>query len=240
MGALVKQHAAALTAPRCAPSARVIVGLGAKPGGDDISIWNPISAQYQKCNWLQAPWFFIEFYFYRRVLAATGYFRRDPGNAHDPYQYQKKLLKNSIFTVGATGKYTQSESEIYGKTYHYSSNGSIYSQFDGKFDKLTVSVGGRWEANRLDAEDLDSRPVLRTGLNYQLFDYTFLRASFGQGYRYPTIAEKYTITEVGILKIFPNELTAESIPQRKTSGCCPWQRLHFRQFKYYVFNIPLH
>ena len=35
-------------------------------------------------------------------------------------------------------------------------------------------------------------------------EYTFLRASFGQGYRFPSIAEKFILTSVGPLNIFPN------------------------------------
>ena len=41
-------------------------------------------------------------------------------------------------------------------------------------------------------------------LNWQAAEYTFLRASFGQGYRYPSIAEKYASTTLGSVKIFPN------------------------------------
>ena len=47
-------------------------------------------------------------------------------------------------------------------------------------------------------------PIFRTGINWQAADYTFLRASFGQGYRYPSIAEKYASTTLGSVKIFPN------------------------------------
>ena len=39
---------------------------------------------------------------------------------------------------------------------------------------------------------------------YKLFEETYLRASFGQGYRFPTIAEKFVQTQVGPLNIFPN------------------------------------
>ena len=33
-----------------------------------------------------------------------------------------------------------------------------------------------------------SKPVFRTGLNYQLAVATYLRASWGQGYRFPSMA----------------------------------------------------
>jgi hypothetical protein len=40
--------------------------------------------------WLQAPWFFVETYFYRRILEATGYFQAGPGFQRDPYIHQKR------------------------------------------------------------------------------------------------------------------------------------------------------
>jgi iron complex outermembrane receptor protein len=55
-----------------------------------------------------------------------------------------------------------------------------------------------------DTLKLPIRPVLRAGVNYQVAKYTFLRASFGQGYRFPSIAEKYISTDLGGLRIFPN------------------------------------
>ncbi len=53
-------------------------------------------------------------------------------------------------------------------------------------------------------------PILRAGLNFQAADYTYLRASFGQGYRFPAIAEKFASTTLGSIKIIPNpEILAE-------------------------------
>jgi iron complex outermembrane receptor protein len=48
------------------------------------------------------------------------------------------------------------------------------------------------------------QPVFRAGANYKIFEHTNIRTSFGQGYRYPSIAEKYVSTSVGALNIFPN------------------------------------
>ena len=47
-------------------------------------------------------------------------------------------------------------------------------------------------------------PLFRTGLNYQLHDYSYLRASFGQGYRFPSIAERFASTSLGSITVFPN------------------------------------
>ncbi|HSG67757.1 MAG TPA: TonB-dependent receptor, partial [Bacteroidales bacterium] len=82
---------------------------------------------------------------------------------------------------------------------------ALYTQFDYKFfERLSASLGMRWERYTLDRSDKDAKPVFRAGINYQAADLTFVRASFGQGYRYPSMAEKYTSTGLGGLKIFPN------------------------------------
>ena len=44
---------------------------------------------------------------------------------------------------------------------------------------------------------IESKPVFRLGANYKVSEATFLRASWGQGYRYPTIAERFISTSVG-------------------------------------------
>ena len=49
------------------------------------------------------------------------------------------------------------------------------------------------------------KPVFRLGANYQVAEATFLRSSFGQGFRFPTIAERYIRTGLGALQIYPNE-----------------------------------
>ncbi|MBK9329130.1 MAG: TonB-dependent receptor [Sphingobacteriales bacterium] len=50
------------------------------------------------------------------------------------------------------------------------------------------------------------------GVNVQAAKYTFIRASFGQGYRFPTIAEKFINTSLGgRFGIYPNrDLTSET------------------------------
>ena len=47
-------------------------------------------------------------------------------------------------------------------------------------------------------------PIVRVGANLQVLKGTFLRASFGQGFRYPTITERYISTKAGLFGVFPN------------------------------------
>jgi len=123
---------------------------------------------------------------------------------YEEYQFQKFYDKNLTWTTGATSTQVLSESEIYGTEFHNSISMGLYTQVDKKFTRLKISLGARWEAHKIDYEKFSSRPVFRSGLNYQLLDNSFVRASFGQGFRYPTIAERYTQTSAGAVNIFPN------------------------------------
>jgi outer membrane cobalamin receptor len=119
------------------------------------------------------------------------------------YKFQKKFRQNFNWTIGISGTYSSINANLFGD--HNSSNLAVYSQIDCKIiEKLKISFGMRWEGFKLDHSTSSSIPILRTGLNYQIGKYSYLRASFGQGYRYPSVAEKFTATQVGSLNIFPN------------------------------------
>ena len=136
---------------------------------------------------------------------------------YSEFQYQKRFSNNLSLTTGAL--YMEQMilgDSLYGK--HKGQNKAGYIQADKKFfDKLNISFGLRGEFYQIDTAKttgyilpqngkgkLPFQPVARLGLNYQLFEYTFLRASFGQGYRFPSVAEKFVNTSVSALKIFPN------------------------------------
>lgn len=121
------------------------------------------------------------------------------------YQLQKRIKTNTNLISGSSFSYNESNSEVFGNTKHYGSNFSLYSQLEQKFySRLNFSLGLRFEGYRLNDEEMKFRPVYRTGLNYKIDERTFLRASYGLGFRYPTIAERYTATSTGDIRIFPN------------------------------------
>lgn len=126
------------------------------------------------------------------------------------YQYQRQFRNKLHWAAGTAASHTQGNSELYGN--HRGSTFALYTQFDRQFfEHLSVSLGLRWERYTLDRTDDESKPVIRAGVNYHAWKATFFRASFGQGYRFPSMAEKYTSTSLGSLHIFPNpELTSET------------------------------
>jgi iron complex outermembrane receptor protein len=135
----------------------------------------------------------------------------DQDNASDfiygEYQYQRRIDKwNFVVTGGAVSSYVRSTAQLFGDTVHTSTNIAGYFQLDKKFFKrLNLTYGFRFEANRIDNDKWEIKPVSRVGVNVQAAKYTFIRASFGQGYRYPTIAERYIETALSTsFGIFPN------------------------------------
>lgn len=129
------------------------------------------------------------------------------------YQYQRKMDQlGLVTTAGVVGTFNKVEAELYGGEFK-SQNIAGYLQLDYKaFGRLNLSAGVRYEYNRLESADSvrvsadslyvipngyteESKPVFRVGANYQIAQATYLRASWGQGYRYPTIAEKFITTD---------------------------------------------
>lgn len=124
-------------------------------------------------------------------------------NYYLEYQYQKRFEDIDLaISGGVVGNYTVSEAKLYGDTLLTARNFAGYLQIDKKFfGKLNVSAGFRVESNKITASKPETKPVARFGLNYQAAKYTYIRGSFGQGYRFPTIAEKFVSTQVGLLEI---------------------------------------
>ena len=119
------------------------------------------------------------------------------------YKYHTKFSQKYDWTSGVSATWSKTYANLFGD--HNSFNSAIFTQMDGKpLNKLTISLGLRFERYTLDGEVEYSSPVFRTGLNFQAAEYSFMRASFGQGYRFPSVAEKHTRTTVGSLNIFPN------------------------------------
>lgn len=135
------------------------------------------------------------------------------------YQYSKGF-ENSQLTAGITYEHVYADSKVTGN--HTSDNAALFAQYDHKlFDRLNLSAGFRMEYYRVDEHyreaetnlsgvSLPFKPVFRGGLNYELAEYSFIRASFGQGYRYPSVTEKFVLKDIGGVGAFPNaELKAE-------------------------------
>ena len=142
---------------------------------------------------------------------------------YSEYQFKKTIDKLGL-GVAAGVAYTTSgvEAELYSDTTFTGQNYAVYGQLEKKFfdtteRPLTITLGSRYERNVINAPEIISRndtipaaktaegkPVVRLGLNYRLFKYSSLRASFGQGYRFPAIGEKYLDTDFSGIPVISN------------------------------------
>lgn len=119
------------------------------------------------------------------------------------YQFWYGFSEDISVTAGVSETWSTIRSNFFGD--HRGLNLAGFAQAEvHPFDRLKITAGVRIEQNILDGDPDKLVPVFRTGLNFQAARYTFLRASFGQGYRYPSIAEKHASTTLGSVRIFPS------------------------------------
>ncbi len=123
---------------------------------------------------------------------------------------QNKWLRDLNFTSGLMFNQVFARSQIFvgnagNAGDNQQTNLAAYAQLEEKFfnQRLTAVAGLRFEYFKLGNLEA-TQPVFRGGLSYKLAEHTFLRASYGQGFRFPTIGERFIRTTVGAVQIFPN------------------------------------
>lgn len=135
-------------------------------------------------------------------------------NGYIDYQFAKQWDNGVRLTTGINWNHITNTANITGT--HHSDNLAAYIQYDHRIaDKLSLSAGMRLEYYRMDDHYKEAnikignwlcpvRPVFRAGLNWEIYKAGFLRASFGQGYRNPSITEKFARKDIGGVGVYPN------------------------------------
>jgi outer membrane receptor protein involved in Fe transport len=127
----------------------------------------------------------------------------DASNFYSEYLFSRNISPVISMIAGISENYSWIQSNFYGN--HNELNVGAFLQSDFVVsEKIRFTSGVRMEDNWLDGKADKLVPLFRAGLNFRAVDYTFIRASFGQGYRFPSIAEKYASTTIGTIKIFPS------------------------------------
>jgi outer membrane receptor protein involved in Fe transport len=127
----------------------------------------------------------------------------DGASIYTAYQFLYKPAKVVQFNTGVLHYRSRVLSAFYGD--HQAINSALYLQAEiTPTERLKMVAGGRVEQFALDQEEGVIIPLFRAGLNYRVGKATFLRTSFGQGFRYPSIAEKFASTTLGSVRIIPN------------------------------------
>jgi uncharacterized protein with ATP-grasp and redox domains len=72
-----------------------------EPAAPDAAAWAGYIEPRLGTTWVDAPWFFVETYFYRRLLAATGYSQPGTRSGVDPFTEQKQTGLNGAMELAA-------------------------------------------------------------------------------------------------------------------------------------------
>jgi iron complex outermembrane receptor protein len=156
-------------------------------------------------------------------------FRRD-------YQF----LQGLEFIGGLSGQYAVASTDMYqgsGNDINRFYNLSGYAQFENNlFKTLTLSVGLRIEYYNMNGIENDLKPIFRAGMNLKVMKETYVRLSYGQGYRFPTIAERYIRLNTGSFGVFENDTLRSETSWNAEVGI----KQGFKFFNYFgYFDIAL-
>ncbi|MGK0315599.1 MAG: outer membrane receptor protein involved in Fe transport [Saprospiraceae bacterium] len=133
------------------------------------------------------------------------------------YQFQRNLDSIDILlTTGLVGSHSSTDAELFGDTTFTTNVFAYYAQLEKKVGKLNLSAGLRYEYNEQNTPEefngltipngkiSGGRWIGRLGTSYEYMPYSSVRASWGQGYRFPTITERFITTTFGIFQIESN------------------------------------
>ena len=129
-----------------------------EPEAPDYLEWQGYVDLYEGLAWVDAPWFFVETYFYRRLLAATGYSQPGPRRGVDPFTRQKHTaLEGALGLAGRLGVYlTDVEALLGASLWANRVDLSLWRAGERDIDtrtaevlagpesRLPVEPGGRW------------------------------------------------------------------------------------------------
>lgn len=134
-------------------------------------------------------------------------------------QYNRYFSKPKINVVGGIAGYVSTvrspeddvSQSLIGE--HNGTNVAPYLQVEKKLfdDRLNLTLGTRYEYFKINSFTYDTifksdlnRPLFRIGANYRAAEATFIRASYGEGFRFPTMAELFVNSNIGGIGLYPN------------------------------------
>lgn len=126
------------------------------------------------------------------------------------YQFHRKwdYIPGLNFTAGVLTSHSRSKAQLYassGRPENQIFNAAGYAQIDQKLWKiLNLSGGIRIEHFEMNNVESVTKPIFRAGMNLRVMKATWFRTSLGQGFRFPTITERFILTNTGTFGVFPN------------------------------------
>ncbi len=134
------------------------------------------------------------------------------------YQYSHPIFKGrGRWIAGSSAQAFQSRAELFGNEKLWAYNSALFTQSEYQLlTDLRIVGGVRLEYNaqypgnitfngeEINADTWEWQPLFSAGMNYAFSRATALSFHWGQGYRFPTIAEKFIATPLGPTLISPN------------------------------------
>lgn len=121
------------------------------------------------------------------------------------FDYNNKYLINKYFNLNS-GVYTTAllaNGNLYNGVFGGAS-AAVYSQAEFTYKSLIFSGGLRYEAVAQDTSKIEKALLKRIGLNWQVAKKTYIRTNYSEGYRIPTISEKFAQDKITFLNVIPN------------------------------------
>ena len=113
------------------------------------------------------------------------------------------FLENQILTFGVTGNLDGVDSDLFGK--RSGRGGAWYVQDELQVsDLIRLTFGARFDVQKVDSLETGGQFNPKAAVVVTPAAGTVLRASYGRGFRSPTVAEAFTSTTAAGLEIIPN------------------------------------
>jgi iron complex outermembrane receptor protein len=118
------------------------------------------------------------------------------------YQFRHDFGKLFRLLAGANNDHYTLDDGTLGK--HHGDQGGAYVQTQMNYKFLTLNAGVRDDYIHEDSAAAPRVPIFRIGANFEIRKFNYIRASFNQAFREPSIAEKYVLYSLGAVNIIPN------------------------------------
>lgn len=106
-------------------------------------------------------------------------------------------------TAGVEGSLDKVRADLFGR--RSGGGAALYAQDEVRLlDDLTLTLGARYDFQDLDSLETTSQFNPKVGVVFSLSEGTTLRASYGRGFRAPSVAEAFISTSISGLIIDPN------------------------------------
>jgi outer membrane receptor for ferrienterochelin and colicins len=108
-----------------------------------------------------------------------------------------------ILTVGASSNLDYVDSDLFGNRSGW--GGALYAQDELQLtDAIRVTLGARFDIEKVDSLERTRQFNPKAAVVVTPFPGTTVRASYGRGFRSPTVAEAFTSTTAAGLEVIPN------------------------------------